>query len=200
MGGSPTERQARGSSVGAESGIAAVLRALRYAAVKHRNQRRKGAGAPPFVNHAIEVAELLARVAGVTDPVVLQAAALHDTIEDTSTTEAELRREFGARVAGVVAEVSDDKRLPFQERKHLQVQRAPSLSREAQLVRLADKIVNVGAIARTPPVGWSLDRRREYVEWAVRVVEGCRGTDAALERAFDAAVAEARAILEGENE
>ena len=180
----------------AENEIAAVLRALRFAARKHRDQRRKGAGAPPFVNHAIEVAELLARVAGVTDPVVLQAAVLHDTIEDTPTTEAELREHFGAEVASIVQEISDDKEFPQEERKRLQVECAPGLSPAARLVRLADKVVNVHAVAHTPPVGWSVARRRDYVEWTVDVVAGCRGADARLEHAFDTAVREAREILE----
>jgi (p)ppGpp synthase/HD superfamily hydrolase len=96
-----------------------ILSALHFAAEKHRDQRRKGAEASPYINHPIEVAEVIARRGGVTDPVVLQAAILHDTLEDTRTTHAELESVFGREVADVVLEVTDDKALPSEERKRL---------------------------------------------------------------------------------
>src|SRR5579871_5119268 len=91
---------------------AALLTALHFAAIKHRDQRRKGHDQAPYINHPIEVAELLARVAGITDVVVLQCAVLHDTIEDTQTTAQEIEEQFGAEVRSVVLEVTDDKSLP----------------------------------------------------------------------------------------
>jgi (p)ppGpp synthase/HD superfamily hydrolase len=175
--------------------LVTILQALHFAAAKHRDQRRKGAEASPYINHLIEVAELLARVGEVTDSVVLQAAILHDTLEDTQTTPAELDAIFGPEVREVVAEITDDKQLPKAERKRLQIVHAPQLSTRAKLVKLADKIANVRSIIDTPPAEWSLERKREYLDWSERVVAGCRGSNAALERAFAETLAEGRRLL-----
>ena len=175
--------------------VAPLLAAIRLAAEKHRDQKRKGTNASPYINHPIEVAELLARIGGVRDVEVLAAAILHDTIEDTETTPEELERAFGARVRGLVAEVTDDKKLPKAERKQLQRDHAPHLSREAKQIKLGDKIANVREIGANPPGDWPLERRREYIEWARSVVDGCRGANAALERHFDRIAAEAEALL-----
>ena len=172
-----------------------LLAALRLAAEKHRTQTRKGVDASPYINHPIEVAELLARVGGVRDVELLSAAILHDTIEDTETTPAELELAFGARVRALVAEVTDDKSLPKAERKRLQQHHAPQLSRDAKQLKLADKISNVREIGASPPADWPLERRREYIAWARSVVEGCRGVNPALERHFDRVAAEAEAAL-----
>ena len=94
------------------SPVAIVLAAAAFAAHKHRDQRRKGADASPYINHPIAVANVLANEAGIADPTILAAALLHDTIEDTATTPQELESEFGATIAAVVAEVTDDKSLP----------------------------------------------------------------------------------------
>ncbi len=175
--------------------LAPLLGALRLAAEKHRSQRRKGVDASPYINHVIEVAELLARVGGVRDVELLTAAILHDTIEDTETTPAELEAAFGPRVRGLVAEVTDDKSLPKAERKQLQREHAPHLSRDAKQLKLADKISNVREVGASPPDGWSHERRREYIAWARSVVAGCRGANAELEHHFDRVAAEAEAAL-----
>jgi guanosine-3',5'-bis(diphosphate) 3'-pyrophosphohydrolase len=164
---------------------------MRFAADKHRYQRRKGADAPPYINHPIEVADLLANVGGVTDPTALIAAVLHDTVEDTETTPEELEALFGAEVRDLVAEVTDDKSLPKAERKRLQIEHAPSLSRHAKEIKVADKISNVLDITHNPPAGWPLERKREYLEWADQVVEGCRGANKELDRRFDEALSDA---------
>ncbi|HPA90867.1 MAG TPA: HD domain-containing protein, partial [Quisquiliibacterium sp.] len=85
-----------------------LIDAIAFAAHKHRDQRRKNARASPYINHPIELARVLALEAGITDVDILRAAVLHDTIEDTQTTQTELERQFGARVAGIVLEVTDD--------------------------------------------------------------------------------------------
>jgi (p)ppGpp synthase/HD superfamily hydrolase len=175
--------------------IAAILKALNFAAAKHRDQRRKDVEASPYINHPIEVAELLSREGGVTDPVLLQAAILHDTVEDTNTTPEELDEVFGADVRGVVEEVTDDKSLPKAERKRLQIEHAPHLSDRARQVKIADKISNVRGITLTPPADWSLARRMEYLDWTEAVVAGCRGTNPALERVYDEALREARQAI-----
>ena len=71
-----------------------LLRAVRFAADKHRHQRRKGPEGSPYINHPIEVAETLARVGNISNLAVLQAALLHDTIEDTGTTAGEIEELF----------------------------------------------------------------------------------------------------------
>ena len=176
--------------------IPKILRAIAFAAEKHRHQRRKDVHASPYINHPIELARLLASEGGVADLDVLCAAALHDTIEDTNTTADELRREFGSTVASIVEEVTDDKNLTKAERKRLQVEHAAHISRKAKLVKLADKICNVRDILAAPPAGWSAARRHEYIDWAVAVVDGLRGVNPALEALFDANVAR-RAEIDG---
>ena len=167
--------------------LALLFKALAFAAHKHRDQRRKDAEASPYINHPIALAEVLAGEGGVSDVEVLAAALLHDTIEDTATTADELRAQFGGRIAAMVEEVTDDQKLPKVERKRLQIEHAAGLSPGAKLVKLADKICNLRDVAERPPAKWELERRREYFEWAKRVIDGLRGAHAKLEAAFDAA-------------
>ena len=167
--------------------LALLLKALAFAAHKHRHQRRKDAEASPYINHPIALADVLVNEGGVTDVEVLCAALLHDTVEDTATTHEELANAFGSRVARIVAEVTDDQDLAKEERKRLQIEHAARLSAEAKLVKLADKICNVRDVANHPPAHWDLARRREYFDWARRVVDGLRGVHPRLEAAFDAA-------------
>jgi guanosine-3',5'-bis(diphosphate) 3'-pyrophosphohydrolase len=167
--------------------LALLLKALAFAAHKHRDQRRKDPEASPYINHPIALADVLVNEGGVTDVEVLCAALLHDTVEDTATTPEELEAAFGERVARIVAEVTDDKTLAKADRKRLQVEHAGELSQEAKLVKLADKICNLRDVAERAPPSWDLARRREYFDWAKRVVDGLRGTHPRLEAAFDAA-------------
>ena len=162
-----------------------LLQAASFAAQKHTNQKRKGSNQEPYINHPLEVANLLANVGEVDDLDVLTAAILHDTIEDTGVTKDELARLFGETVSGYVAEVTDDKSLPKAERKRLQIEHAPHLSHGAKLVKLGDKISNITDVTNNPPADWDLKRRQEYVDWGVAVVAGLRGANAELESYFD---------------
>jgi (p)ppGpp synthase/HD superfamily hydrolase len=175
--------------------VAAILKAVHFAANKHRNQRRKDVEASPYINHPIEVAELLSRVGGVSDIVVLQGAILHDTIEDTKTTGEELEEAFGSDVRRVVEEVTDDKRLPKAERKQLQIEHAPHLSERARQIKLADKISNVRGVTQTPPADWSQARRQEYLDWTEQVVTGLRGCNLSLENLYDEVLQEGRSLI-----
>ena len=167
------------------SDIEIILEAAAFAADRHRIQRRKDVDASPYINHPLALAHILSSEGGVTDPVVLASALLHDTVEDTETTADELNARFGAEIAATVAEVTDDTDLPSAERKRLQVVRSAGKSDAAKLVKLADKISNLRDIAASPPVGWSVERKRGYYLWAREVVEGLRGVSPALEKAFD---------------
>ena len=172
-----------------KSELALLLKALAFAAHKHRDQRRKDPAASPYINHPIALADVLVNEGGVTDVEVLCAALLHDTVEDTATTPQELEHTFGARIARIVAEVTDDQALPKSERKRLQIEHAAGLSPEAKLVKLADKICNLRDVAERAPQSWDLARRREYFDWAKRVVDGLRGVNPRLEKLFDEAYA-----------
>ena len=164
---------------------AAIVQAAQFAAEKHKNQRRKDADASPYINHPLALASVLAVEGGIENSEIICAALLHDTIEDTKTTAEELTTIFGDKVTGIVLEVTDDKNLDKAVRKEEQVRHAPHISHEAKLVKLADKICNLRDILASPPADWSADRKREYFDWAARVVAGLRGSHAGLERIFD---------------
>ena len=131
--------------------MAKVIKAADFAAKKHRDQRRKGLDEAPYINHPIGVANILANEGGIDDPIVLQAALLHDTVEDTETSLDEIEQEFGKIVRDVVDEVTDQKDLPSKERKRLQVINAPKKSPRAKLVKLADKLYNLRDLHKSPP-------------------------------------------------
>ncbi len=165
--------------------IIQFARALDFAAKKHAHQRRKGVLEEPYINHLADVTRLLAAATEGRDTVLALAGLLHDTIEDTETTFDEIEAEFGREVADLVAEVSDDKSLPKAERKQLQIEKAPAKSDRAKMLKLADKTSNLQSIIHSPPVDWSLERKREYFKWARDVVAGCRGVNEYLEKEFD---------------
>ena len=169
--------------------ITDLARAYHFAAVRHTTQKRKGKAGEPYVNHLTEVAALVAIATEGEDIDVVIAAVLHDTIEDTPTTQAELGQEFGTHVAGMVAEVTDDKSLPKAERKRKQIEHAPHLTTGARIIKLADKTANLHSLRKSPPSDWSAERVEDYITWSKQVVAGCRGASAWLERQFDEAVA-----------
>ena len=173
-----------------------LVEAASFAAQRHTGHQRKGNDKQPYINHPLEVANLIANVGQVDDVDVLIAAILHDTVEDVGVTKDDIVKQFGERVAGIVMEVTDDKTLPKEERKRLQVEHAPHLSPEAKLVKLGDKISNISDVMNNPPADWDLERRREYIEWGEKVVEGLRGSNQALEKTFDQTVMAARKTIE----
>jgi guanosine-3',5'-bis(diphosphate) 3'-pyrophosphohydrolase len=179
-----------------DTGIVLITNACDFAARRHVNQRRKGDAGEPYINHLAEVAELLARATD-GDAVLVAAAYLHDTLEDTATTYEELDELFGPQIAALVAEVTDDKSLPKAERKRLQIAKAPGKSERARLLKVADKTSNLRALVSSPPSGWDRARVADYIDWAEKVVAGCRGLNASLEQAFDIAAAQAREAVAG---
>lgn len=173
-----------------------ILRALEFSACKHQHQRRKNQDATPYINHLIAVGHILANIGDVRDAPTLVAAILHDTLEDTATTAAELEAEFGPQVRAIVEEVTDDKRLPKHQRKQLQIDRAGQASFEARCVKLADKIANLQDLIEAPPAHWPLQRKIAYVEWSAAVIAQLRGTNARLEAYFDQVCQRVRVTLE----
>jgi guanosine-3',5'-bis(diphosphate) 3'-pyrophosphohydrolase len=164
-----------------------LTEAYHFAATKHVGQRRKGEAGEPYMNHLTEVAGLVAQAIHGADLDVVIAAVLHDTVEDTDCSFKELTGLFGTRVAGIVAEVTDEKSLPKAERKRLQIEHAVHASTEAKLIKLADKTSNLRSLRHSPPADWSAERMGEYAEWSRMVVAGCRGANSWLESQFDAA-------------
>jgi GTP diphosphokinase / guanosine-3',5'-bis(diphosphate) 3'-diphosphatase len=168
-----------------------VSRAADFAAKRHKDQRRKGKGQVPYVNHLADVARLLAVATNGTDPELVAAGWLHDTVEDTATSHDELVSTFGDDVASLVMEVTDDKTLPKAERKRLQVVKTPAKTPRAKMIKLADLTSNL----RQLPDDWETQRIHDYFEWADQVAAGCRGVNAELERTFDQTAASGRAAL-----
>ena len=173
-----------------------ILKAARFAAHKHRNQRRKDEERTPYINHPISVAKIISEIGNVEDPEVLAAALLHDTLEDTETTVEELIDNFGERVCSLVQEVTDDKTLSKLERKKRQIDHAKEISEGAALIKLGDKISNVTDITNTPPTNWDSNRRLEYFDWAEKVIDNCPKVNEKLENYFKDSIQKGREKLQ----
>jgi len=173
-----------------------LLRAIRFSAFKHRDQRRKDVPRSPYINHPITVAETLWEIGGVRDAATLIAAILHDTIEDTETQPDEIQAMFGAEILAVVLEVTDDKSLSKAERKRLQIEHALHISTKAKYIKLADKISNLHDLLYSSPPHWSFQRKQEYLLWTEKVVAGLRGTNSALEIRYDELLKDGKQLLE----
>lgn len=171
--------------------------ALSFAADKHMSQRRKGCDTVPYINHPIKVANLLFTIAKESDFELLSAAILHDVLEDTCTTELEMRKKFGDRVTNLVIEVTDDMTMTYEDRKRSQIKKAPFLSDDAKKIKIADKISNIADMLEYP-MTWSNRRKRQYLEWSEKVVKECRGISEHLDRAFDEIVKEANIAIENQ--
>jgi len=168
-----------------EEDLKRLLKALSFAAHKHRDQRRKDVESSPYINHPISLANILCNEGHVTDVNVICAALLHDTVEDTDTTPEELEREFGKEITGIVMDVTDDKTLEKGERKRRQIEHAAHISDQAKLVKLADKICNLRDVASNPPTDWDMQRRQDYFDWAMAVIDRLRGVHGPMEAIFD---------------
>lgn len=170
-----------------EPPVTFLARAYALAAARHAGQRRRAAQDEAYLNHLVEVANLLAYATDGTDPVLVAGGILHDAIEDTETTETELTTLFGPEVATLVSEVTDPPDIEESARRQRQVDHAPGLSRRARLLKIADKTSNIRERLAHRPPGLSDAQIRDYVDWGAMVVAGCRGLNAKLEDAFDEA-------------
>lgn len=179
-----------------KTNLETILEATIFAARKHQGQVRKDQRASPYITHPLAVCREIYTTGQVSELNILIGAILHDTIEDTHTTTDEIREHFGEEVLAIVLELTDDKSLPKELRKQLQVTHAPDLSYPARIIKLADKLVNCRDILHTPPKNWDLVRRQEYIQWAADVVAQIRGTNTLLEAAFDEMLSEAETILD----
>ena len=167
--------------------VVRISRALDYAAQKHTAQRRKGVAQEPYINHLAEVALLLAEATEGRDVNLVIAGLLHDCIEDQGVEYEELVALFDADIAGLVREVTDDKKLLKPERKRLQVVNTPHKSDRAKMIKLADKTSNLRAVRSSPPHDWDAQRKKEYFAWAKEVAAGCGNVNAYLLAKFEEA-------------
>ena len=168
-----------------EADLKILLKALAFAAHKHKDQRRRDVDSSPYINHPIALADILCNEAHVTDIETICGALLHDTVEDTETTAEELEDVFGKAIRDIVMDVTDDETLPKAARKQAQIDHAAHISDKAKLVKLADKISNLRDVLYNAPADWSLERRQEYFDWACRVIDQVRGSHPGLEAMFD---------------
>ncbi len=173
---------------------ARLIEALKFAALKHKDQTRKDLGATPYIIHPIGVADTLLTLGQESDVEVLIAALLHDTVEDTNTTWEEIRSAFGPTVEGYVREVTDDKSLPKQERKELQIIHAPHKSKGAAEIKLADKLYNLKDLLHSPPPDWEKERVSAYFNWAEKVVSALPSANPHLLQAVEEVISEYRAL------
>jgi GTP diphosphokinase / guanosine-3',5'-bis(diphosphate) 3'-diphosphatase len=168
-----------------ENGLGLFLAALTFSADKHRNQRRKDTARSPYINHPIEVTNVLWLIGGIRELPILMAAVLHDTVEDTDTSPEQIQDLFGEEVLSLVMEVTDNKSMPKLERKRLQIRMAAHKSPPAKCIKLADFICNLRDMEQSPPADWPLERVRDYFLWSEKVVAGLRGVNPALESCYD---------------
>lgn len=178
--------------------IVALTGALAFAAEAHANQRRKGAAQEPYINHLIEVCDLVARTTGGADLDALIAALLHDTVEDCGITAETLAARFGEAVARIVVENSDDMTLPKDARRQQRIAAMPHKSAQARMVKTADVISNLRAIAISAPAGWGADRKLGYLQGCRELIDAGRGANPALEAIFDETAAQVeRTVRDG---
>ncbi|MFD0980945.1 HD domain-containing protein [Tropicimonas aquimaris] len=175
--------------------ILALSRALVFAAEAHRNQRRKGAAQEPYVNHLIEVMDLVARATGGQDVEQMIAALLHDTIEDAGVTAEDLEQRFGTRVARMVVDNTDDMTLSKPERKARRLAAMPSKPADSRAVKTADVISNLRALVVSAPAGWDIERKLGYLDGCRKLIAAGSGANDALERLFEETAAEAEKAI-----
>jgi (p)ppGpp synthase/HD superfamily hydrolase len=171
-----------------------IERARAFAQERHAGQIRKGLAEEPYEVHLREVADLMAGWGGSEDWIA--AAWLHDTVEDCPpTSQSELTELFGAIVAGLVMEVTDDKSLPKAERKRQQVKHAAGKSPGAALIKIADKTSNVRALRLSPPASWSVEWKNAYLDWAEEVIGALPAGHDGPKAVFEAELAASRAMV-----
>ncbi|MFO0849232.1 MAG: HD domain-containing protein [Gemmataceae bacterium] len=142
----------------------ALLDAISFAARAHRHQTRKD-GATPYAAHPFRVCLVVRHVFGIDDPRVLTAAVLHDTVEDTPTDYDDLAERFGPEVAGWVAALTKDMRLPEPDREAAYHAVLASAPWPVVVCKLADIFDNLTDSGHLPPEkrARTVQRSAEYL-------------------------------------
>lgn len=161
-----------------------VLDAIHQAAIAHHGQLRKGRSRDPYVVHPLRVMRNLVGIGGVRDPDVLCAAALHDVLEDTDVEARVIAGRFGGRVLALVREVTKAPGLQGEASKQAVIASVPSMSRDAQQIKLADVLANVRDVREDPAPSWDDARKAGYLRYALGVLDAIadppRGLGAAV--------------------
>lgn len=165
--------------------LLSVIKAANFAALKHKDQRKRDPDKTPYINQPIGVATIIIDEGKVFDPTIIQAAFLHDTVEDTDTTLDEIEQNFGYQVRQIVSEVTDVSNLSKSERRRLQIANAKKKSKEAQLITLAVKLYNIRDIEKNKPINWTSKEIDEFYKFAKMVIDEIRGVNVHLEKKFD---------------
>jgi guanosine-3',5'-bis(diphosphate) 3'-pyrophosphohydrolase len=142
-----------------------LLDAIAFAARAHHGQMRKDKQTP-YVSHVFRVCLVLSEVFGINDQRVLMAAVLHDTLEDTTTDFDDLQERFGKDVAGWVAALSKDKRLPYEEREAVYCEKLAQAPWQVQVCKLADiydNLLDMGYLPLEKRLD-ALGKKRRYLE------------------------------------
>lgn len=173
-----------------------ILEAVSFSAEKHQFETRKDGDRTLYIIHPIGVAEHLITVGKVYDPNIIIGALLHDTVEDTETTFEEIQSKFGIKVANLVREVTDDKSLPKEQRKELQIINASHKSAGATQIKLSDKWYNLNDLITNPPSDWPKTRVDQYFLWAEEVVNQLPPVNTALKESVDKLIQDYWAVRE----
>ncbi len=152
-----------------------LTKSLMLAAHYHAQQKRKSDGSP-YINHLVEVIDILVNIANVQDENELCAAVLHDCLEDTEIAKKQIADEFGSSVLGMVEALTDDETLSLTSRRAYTLEQLPNKSASVHRIKLADICSNVSAI----PSGWSNQQLAEYFLWLDQVAETCKSASFSL--------------------
>lgn len=161
---------------------ALVEKAKKFATAAHRGQLRNKILNSEYIIHPEEVAMLVERSGG--NEIEVAAAWLHDTVEDTATTIADIRREFGDHVAEIVIGLTDlpeYESLAMEDRKKKQAERVAKEDESIRRIKLCDQISNITFNGGKQDTGQPIEHRKKYIEAAKTVANQCKGISPVLD-------------------
>lgn len=164
------------------------LRACRFAATAHQGLLVPGTPLPYLLHVSQVCAEVMAALAledGRDGDLAVQCALLHDVVEDTPLSQADVAREFGAAVAAGVLALSKSPALPAAEQMADSLERIRRQPPEVWMVKLADRVVNLGE----PPSSWPLERRQRYRAEGQQIYDALAAASPALAARLSARIA-----------
>ena len=171
---------------------ALIERAETLARAAHAGMCRPNRARQPCVEHLAEIASLVDQGGGSVEAVA--AAWLHDIVEDTELTLAEIRQHFGERIHVLVDGLTDPPdfaAMPLAERKPAQARRLSSRCSQTRLVKLADQYSNVRSVLIDPPLDWDEIKRHQYIQGAGGIARVCFGIAPWLDQKLHGLLAEA---------
>ncbi len=167
-----------------------ILEGTAFAAEKHKAQVRSNPKKTPYIIHPIEVADFVIRIGKVYDRKIIIAALLHDLMDDTNTTYEEISSRFGNTVSEYVKEMTMKKNVSLKEQKKAQIIQAFRQTPNVAVIKLSDKLSNLGTLLHSPPTNWSKDRIDQYFQWAQSVIENLPDSNHLLKKAVKKVIAD----------